>query len=146
MHCTNNCPAGTFTSGSQCLDCAANCETCISSAVLACITCATGYFADPSSNVCGATCPAGYYPNTSGNTCSQCNQACATCTGPNFTECSSCASQYFSMIGNPSVCWPCSSACDECSGAGYSSCTNCDSGAGYLPVESTSLTCVKPCT
>ncbi len=114
------------TAGVTLLDsvCASNCEACSSAASADCSRCLSGFFLQPSSNVCLASCPSGYYGEPSSTSCLPCDSACSGCSSPGPSGCTACASHFFSSAGS---CLVCDSACAECSGTDPTSCTTCAS-------------------
>ena len=122
--------------------CASNCESCSSGDTTDCTNCIAGYFAHPSTLVCGSSCPNGYFPDSTARSCLPCDQSCTTCISSS-TNCNSCSSQHFPSAPFPASCANCDAACNECSGAGNSNCQAC--AVNYYPVDLLPSTCVANC-
>lgn len=158
--CVASCPSGTFLgpdnltcsglyfiivflfffapcTDSMILACDSSCTSCLGDSKF-CLTCANGLLA--SGGKCIATCPTATF--TSSGTCTACHSDCATCSGPSFTQCSSCSSarpvltggrclatcaanQFFDRTS--SSCLSCDPSCSSCSASGSSSCLACSS-------------------
>lgn len=87
--CTSVCSGSTFASGTQCILCPLECQTC--SSLKNCLTCNNGYYYDSSSSngSCVRMCPPAYYPSQSYNTvnstqCLPCAAGCERCKSTNF--------------------------------------------------------------
>lgn len=94
---------------------------------------------------CVTTCPSNTVVNNSGNgtrACAVCHPDCETCSGPSFTQCTSCPptrpvpsngrclptcdqGQYFDSASKS--CQQCDSSCASCSGSANSQCLSCSS-------------------
>lgn len=122
--------------------CSSSCGTCAGSADF-CLTCTSNLLA--SNGKCVSTCPSGTF--SSSNSCLSCHADCATCSGPSFTQCSTCPpdrpvlangrclptcskSQYFDKTS--SSCLTCDSSCSSCSGSGPANCLGCASSSQVL--------------
>lgn len=127
--CYLTCPTKTYSSGTNCVDCAPPCDTCSSANI--CLSCLTDFLSNGS---CVTTCPTGTYPNV--NTCTTCPVNCTACSSS--TSCSSCATNYIfynnnclttcptGLYSNGTSCLPCSSTCTSCQGSS-GNCTGCTS-------------------
>ena len=95
--CLNACPDGYWgNSGSNSCDaCNAACAICTGPSDTQCSACNSGYFLQPSSTTCLDSCPIGYWGNTTSNLCLNCDASCATCTGPDNTQCSACKPGFY---------------------------------------------------
>ncbi|TFK34913.1 insulin-like growth factor binding protein [Crucibulum laeve] len=143
--CVESCPIGTFVSPQDnltCIACDSSCNTCSGSADF-CLTCSSNQLA--SNGKCVSSCPSNSI--SSSGSCITCHPDCATCSGPSFTQCSSCPSdrpvltngrclptcgktQYFDKTS--SSCQSCDSSCSSCSGPGPSNCLACSSSTQVL--------------
>ena len=94
---------------------------------------------------CVTTCPSNTVVNDSGNgtrACTTCHPDCETCSGPSFTQCTSCPptrpvpsngrclptcdrGQYFDSTSNS--CQQCDSSCASCAGSANNQCLSCSS-------------------
>ena len=112
-------------------------------------------------NTCESTCPEGYFPNSTTNICDACNGACATCTGPTDTECSTCnigfylqpssttclttcPSEGFWPNSSTNTCDACHSYCQICTGSDSNQCSSCNDGYFLQPAPNTN-TCASTC-
>ncbi len=93
--CVSDCPLTSYKNPlGVCSSCAANCLTCSSTAADKCLSCAFGFFLELKSalgGTCLATCSPKFYKSVAESLCKACFQACATCEGPSYTQCLSCA-------------------------------------------------------
>lgn len=126
-----------------CSSCGSNCDKCGSAGI--CTVCASGFLRDID-NTCVSSCQDGSYSN--GTHCHACDAACATCTGPDLGDCTSCASNRnfgnFSGVCqntdevtcntlqgsrnyyiSSAVCTACDSSCKTCFGGGANECSTC---------------------
>ena len=161
--CLSSCPEGYFGSFgvNQCISCFQSCRTCSGTANFECISCKSGYFLQPYSNLCLSTCPTGYYQNTVSSMCSPCHSACLTCFGEDTTQCLSCQSGYFFLQSSSAclsscptgywtdmskntknICTSCHHSCTSCTGPASTQCSACSSRY-YLQPSST--TCSPTC-
>lgn len=122
-----NCPSGTYSGSTSCLDCVNSCKTCMNSTY--CLSCITNSYLY--NTKCWQPCPDGSFinPITLAD-CSTCPTGCSLCTENNF--CTACLPAY-SMennlcvincsvgISHNQVCFPCGLNCSKC----QYSCTNC---------------------
>ncbi|EKM83166.1 hypothetical protein AGABI1DRAFT_69401 [Agaricus bisporus var. burnettii JB137-S8] len=141
--CVESCPAGTFLSPQDnlnCIPCDSSCGTCIDSADF-CLTCSTaGRLA--SDGKCVSSCPSDTFPSNS-TSCGTCHGDCASCSGPQFNQCTSCPpnrpvlkdgrclstcakGEFFDKTS--SSCTGCDSNCETCSASGPDKCLSCTSG------------------
>jgi hypothetical protein len=124
--------------------CPPTCSQCTS--LVACTSCATGFFLSQSTQMCGiaAMCPSGTFGDSTTLTCATCSGGCATCVGQ-ANRCLTCASGYFFSSSSSScvaaalcpagtyaetsnsTCVACSSSCATCSGSA-TTCTGCATG------------------
>ncbi|CAG9331567.1 unnamed protein product [Blepharisma stoltei] len=148
----------TFYSALSSSSCSSNCNHC-SGTSSNCDSCA-----NPSSTpiiqgyTCVSSCPSGYYLVSSSDlTCIKCYFTCATCKGPQSSDCLSCASTYFmsdsscidscpsGTTNNNGVCTnnsPCTSPCLTCS-TSLTYCLTCDQSSSYPVLDSRTGTCVE---
>ena len=128
------------------LACSSSCGTCLGSANF-CLTCTSQQLA--SSGQCVSTCPSGTF--SSSGACLKCHPDCASCSGPSFSQCSTCPpnlpvlasgrclptcsqSQFFDPTS--SSCQACDSSCSSCSASGPSHCLACSSSTQVLQAGS----------
>lgn len=124
------------------VECDPSCGTCAGASTF-CLTCANNQLA--SNGKCVSSCPTNTF--SSSGSCLSCHPDCASCSGPSFNQCSSCAagrpvltngrclptcsrSQYFDSTS--SSCQSCDSSCSSCSGPGPSNCLACSSSNQML--------------
>ena len=95
--CSSTCPVGYWqdTDNHICASCNAACAACTGSASTQCSACKSGYFLQPNSATCLDSCPIGYWGNPTSNLCLNCDASCATCTGPDNTQCSACKPGFY---------------------------------------------------
>ena len=98
--CLNSCPATGYWKDATnhiCVPCDAACSICTGSNNDQCSECNVGYFLQPSpaTTTCLDSCPVGYWGDPTSNTCTECDIACAICTGIDNTQCSACKPGYF---------------------------------------------------
>jgi cysteine-rich repeat protein len=127
---TKCCSAGTFPSGTACLNCPAGCLLCAKADV--CLGCSPGKVLQ--GGVCADTCTPGTY-NAAG-VCKPCGKDCLACS--DATNCSACGNGLVAADGvcvsscpdgtfaSSGVCNNCASSCAKCSNA--QSCTACPPG------------------
>ncbi|KAJ7144943.1 hypothetical protein C8R43DRAFT_953730 [Mycena crocata] len=137
LKCTG-CIKGTVLSGA----CDSSCSTCSGSAT-SCLSCPSNQLA--LNGKCVSTCPSNTF--SASGICVACHPDCATCSGPSFSQCSSCPSdrpvlnsgrclptcskaQFFDPSAN--ACQACDASCSSCSGAGPSNCLACSSASQVL--------------
>lgn len=91
--CVETCPDGQYPNATslKCLICDSNCDTCSSDSV----TCDTCYMDGGAhvfleGTVCVEKCKDGFYGENSTYTCDACADGCATCFGPDLTDCFTC--------------------------------------------------------
>lgn len=144
--CVSDCPKTSFKDPlGVCKLCAANCLTCSSTAADKCLSCAFSYFLELKSalgGTCGQTCSAKYYKSVADSLCKPCFQACATCDGPSYSQCLSCALPLALEDKNnmkqcvpqcssglymdaDATCKPCHATCYQCVGPASTQCTSC---------------------
>ncbi|KAF9453697.1 hypothetical protein P691DRAFT_855337 [Macrolepiota fuliginosa MF-IS2] len=140
--CVDSCPAGTFLSPQDnlnCIPCDSSCGTCADSATF-CLTCST-----PSQlafgGKCVSSCPSNTF--TSNSSCTTCHGDCASCSGPQFSQCTSCPptrpvlsngrclstcakGEYFDKSSGK--CRSCDGSCATCSSSGAANCLSCPDG------------------
>ena len=103
--CDDQCPTGTYLSGSTCMDCSTGCYSCTSATQ--CNSCLSDYSLSTTgtANECTTSCPAGQfsylvasygYSNSVSFQCTACLSPCLTCT--TFADCTRCRSG-FSLSG-----------------------------------------------
>ena len=136
------CPAGKFVNptNNNCEPCGLMCKTC-SNAAAECLSCNYGMI------VMGAVCvcPLGMTQALTTDNCAppagSCYPTCATCFGPQPTNCLTCGGtvmtlqsdgscdcppgQFYMATISPAVCQPCMISCVRCSGPAASQCTKC---------------------
>ncbi|EAR90495.3 zinc finger lsd1 subclass family protein (macronuclear) [Tetrahymena thermophila SB210] len=159
--CISTCPPGTFplkqTNNNICQPCDSSCKTCNGQNSNNCQSCqAPNLFYQASSSTCVSSCNTDQYKNTINQTCSQCNSICATCSGPNNNNCSSCTGNsflyqnqcipncpngYFNNTNN-NTCTPCDSSCYTCNGNAPNNCLSCQLQRYFNPVSNQ---CVYTC-
>ncbi|KIL62256.1 hypothetical protein M378DRAFT_81478, partial [Amanita muscaria Koide BX008] len=158
--CVPKCPDGTFVSPNDdltCTACDSSCGTCAGSSTF-CLSCSGGQLA--SGGKCVQSCPENAFQSS--GSCLPCHPDCATCSGGNFNQCSSCSSdrpvpvngrclptcaksQFFDTT--TSSCQSCDSSCSSCSGAGPSNCLACSDANSVLRSGScTSANCASNST
>ncbi|KAM4877564.1 proprotein convertase subtilisin/kexin type 5 isoform 1-T1 [Thomomys bottae] len=84
-HCYKTCPEKTFSEEWTCKSCNPNCGSCDQNE---CYWCEEGFFLSGGS--CVQECEPGFYSDQEVRTCEPCHQACKTCTGFGYDECTSC--------------------------------------------------------
>ncbi|XP_045696264.1 proprotein convertase subtilisin/kexin type 5 isoform X1 [Phyllostomus hastatus] len=84
-HCYKVCPEKTYSEEFECKACNTNCCSCDRNE---CYWCEEGFFLSGGS--CVRSCGPGFYGNPEMGECEPCHRACETCSGPSYTECSSC--------------------------------------------------------
>ena len=94
---------------------------------------------DPNLESCLGSCPDGSWPHQIYRTCVDCPVQCATCQGPENTDCNTCINGYW-IEASPGECQLCPTECDECTSA--SVCQSCASNH-YLLTSSDS--CIPVC-
>jgi hypothetical protein len=125
------------------------CPMASTTAVVACVVCATGSYCTGGA-ASPQACPAGTYGNTTGLTTAACSGLCACAPGafcpPGSTSCSTCTAGSFCTGGAaPAVMCPAGAygAASGLTSAACSGACSCAAGA-YCPAGSTAATCV-PC-
>ena len=161
--CLNSCPATGHwkdTTNHICASCNAACSVCTGANNDQCSECNVGYFLQPSpaTTTCFDSCPVGYWGDPTSNTCTECDIACAICTGSAHTQCSACSTGYF-LQPNSTIClnscpdgtWPnsinnmcmdCDIACSTCTNAAHTQCSACSTGYFLQP---NSTICLNSC-
>ena len=147
--CLSSCPAGTYprTDINWCGNCyqtpshgdsiEKSCATCNGWKPTNCLTCPSQTYYYPQNSTCLSSCPGGTYYDTNSLSCQPCYQTdsnyfgCLTCTGPMYTQCTSCANGLFYFAENGT----CGNACPCGSGYFYNSttkqCRTCYPGCEY---------------
>ena len=146
--CLSTCPAGTYprTDINWCGNCyqaasddviEKSCATCNGWKPTNCLTCPSETYYYPQNSTCLSSCPGGTYYDTNLLSCQPCYQTdsnyigCLTCTGPMYTQCTSCADGLFYFEQNGT----CGTTCPCGSGYFYSSttkqCGTCYPGCEY---------------
>ncbi|KXN91956.1 Extracellular matrix protein FRAS1 [Leucoagaricus sp. SymC.cos] len=141
--CVDSCPAGTFLSPQDnlnCIPCDSSCSTCSDSAPF-CLTCSgSGQLAF--NGKCVSSCPTNTFTSNS-SSCQTCHSDCASCSGGQFNQCTSCPAsrpvlkdgrclttcakgQFFDK--SSSSCNSCDSSCSTCSASGDDKCLSCSDG------------------
>jgi hypothetical protein len=157
--CVANCGSGYYPDASvsptTCTLCVSPCATCTTQ--ISCITCASGFFLNPSSNnSCTSTCPAGTtIANNATNTCDACSTVCLTCSvsTSNCTACSSPAVFYNgscqsscpsggTLAPQNGICTACDSTCLYCNNT-ITNCTACNLSSIYIFLVSNA--CLQSC-
>jgi proprotein convertase subtilisin/kexin type 5 len=167
--CVVTCPASTYPTSTQCLNCVSPCVTCTSAS--ACKSCVPSFYLTGTSCVTASSCPAGTYAESLNNTCNVCTSPCQNCSNIG-TNCTSCISPnlYYSntcVVTCPALMYPtltqclnCLSPCVTCTSA--SACKSCVAGfyltgtscvvASSCPagtyaesLNNTCNTCTSPC-
>lgn len=89
---------------SICSSCDAACDECTAAGHTACQACSANYYLVELTSTCVAACSdyAPYY-FLDGATCKQCAAECATCSGFLNSNCLSCASSHYEVVGHPSA-------------------------------------------
>lgn len=159
--CLSSCPEGYYgyPNSNICFACYYVCSTCSGGTNLDCTSCSSGYYLQPTSNQCLTSCPAGYYKDTTLRRCGNCHPSCATCSGSESTQCSSCSTGFFLQPSSttcstscPAVgywsdsskntCSPCHAACSVCTGPHNNQCSACKSKYFLQP---NSTMCLNNC-
>ena len=134
--CVSNCPAGTYarTDINWCGNCyqapsvdyiEKSCATCNGWKSTNCLTCPSQTYFYLPNNTCLSSCPAGTYYDTNVRSCQSCYQTdsvhfgCATCMGPMYSQCTSCAVGLYFFAQNNT----CGNNC-PCEGYYYNATTN----------------------
>ena len=151
--CLSTCPAGTYprTDINWCGNCyqapsddviEKSCATCDGWKSTNCLTCPSQTYYYPQNNTCLSSCPSGTYYDTNSQSCQSCYKTdssyfgCLTCTGPMYTQCTSCADGLFYFAFNNT----CGNSCPCGSGYFYNSttkqCGTCSSGCEYCTSSS----------
>ncbi|PFH53554.1 hypothetical protein AMATHDRAFT_73358 [Amanita thiersii Skay4041] len=141
--CIKSCPSGSFVSPQDnvtCIPCSPTCSTCAGSADF-CLSCPRNglVFAGKCMNSCPSNTVEGISSNNS-RTCLSCHADCATCSGPSFTQCTSCPTLrpvlsngrclatcgrgQFLDSGSKS-CQSCDPECASCAGPENNQCLSC---------------------
>eukprot|EP00058_Branchiostoma_floridae_P016157 XP_002601645.1 hypothetical protein BRAFLDRAFT_124316 [Branchiostoma floridae] len=136
----------------KCLDCSADCLTCEVSADH-CTSCDEEDGLKLFENTCVAQCSEGRYMDEN-DVCQDCDDSCETCTGPDATDCvtcadedllqesqcvESCSSGYFQQEYE---CLKCHATCASCSGSRDDQCLTC---SGHLELDEDTHRCITSC-
>lgn len=147
--------ASTSTSASLQNTCGSTCHECSSSLCTGCFNSTYTLLFLFWKNQCLGGCPNGTY--NSNNTCIACHSSCLTCTGPLYTDCTSC-SQNFTLSSSGycgsvcgagkyesgGVCLNCHANCDYCLSSTI--CYACKASAVMIGTECQFATCTSPCS
>jgi hypothetical protein len=118
-----------------CGECPADCQAC--SSMTECTSCKPSYSLHGGSCNLDLNCPAGQYTDAGLKACAACPSSCASCTGPDLSQCVTCAptlsfNDGFCLAKCPTyryseagVCKDCSPTCQRCDGSGPERCTLC---------------------
>mgnify|MGYP000876556740 FL=1 len=151
--CLTSCPEGTYphTDINWCGNCyqapsddfiEKSCATCYGWKPTNCLSCPSGTYYYPPNSTCLSSCPISTYYDTHSLSCQPCYQTdsdyigCLTCTGPMYTQCTSCAEGLFYYPHNNT----CGKVCPCGSGYFYNSATKqcgiCYPGCEYCTSSS----------
>nr|Q9NJ15.1 RecName: Full=Proprotein convertase subtilisin/kexin type 5; AltName: Full=Proprotein convertase PC6-like; Short=aPC6; Flags: Precursor [Branchiostoma californiense]AAF26301.1 proprotein convertase aPC6B isoform [Branchiostoma californiense] len=152
--CSEECGQGYYKDEEErkCLDCSADCLTCQVSADH-CTSCDDEDGLKLFENTCVAQCSEGRYMDEN-DVCQDCDDSCDTCTGPDATDCvtcadedllqesqcvESCSSGYFQQEYE---CLKCHATCASCSGSRDDQCLTC---SGHLELDEDTHRCITSC-
>ena len=115
---------------------------------------------DAENMICTTYCGPGRFENKLTWSCYACDTSCARCSGPDASQCVSCAQSYYfsaksglcekvcedSHFGNNigRVCTPCMTHCQAC--INYTTCLNCSNISYYDNATETCKPCDETCT
>ena len=99
---TNTCADDQFFDGTNCVNCSANCETCVGPEIWECLSCAADKVKYPAEigipAHCLTACEPNFYRDISNwefQECKPCHSSCKTCEGPEPWQCLTCADGLF---------------------------------------------------
>ncbi|KAL4489764.1 hypothetical protein ABPG72_022404 [Tetrahymena utriculariae] len=143
--CISSCTSGQYldTNTNNCTQCDSSCLNCFGGSKKQCVDCQLPRYFQKLTTSCELQCQPNQYGNSKTAMCEQCDNSCATCSGPSNNQCLSCENSLFYLqtsgacVSNcPSgyfqnnllnQCQKCDSTCKECSGTSNTQCTSCSS-------------------